>query len=387
MNVRISVPGKFHAFKLGRQINERDALGQIYTTYPSFAIGNSGIPQDKVTNICHPELIYQLGNRFPSFVERLPTQWNRPHERWKAKLFDQSVARRLKSVNNGLFVGFAGNSLNSLKVAKSTDYRTAVERASAHIQTQKEILDREYQEDMKYSSPISKAHVRREEKEYETADYIITPSEFAKESFLKRGYDRDNVFSVPYGINPPKINKIEETTDDPFIFLFCGSVGRQKGVPYLLEAWNSLQLDNSKLVFLGGIEPSLEELTQQYTTQDDVQFKGWTDNVFEWYEKASVFVFPSLQEGSAMVTYEAMSAGLPLVTTFNSGWVGESGTHGIEIPPRNSKRLAAAMRELYDNQEKAVQMGETARELIFSKYTEEDYGNRINSIYRKILSD
>lgn len=384
MNVSIAVPGKFHAFKLGRKLEKNGSLHKIYTTYPSFALGETSVDSRKITNIRHPEFVYQLGKRVP-LMKRVPSKWNHPHERWKMTLFDRAVARKLSPTSEGLFVGFAGVSLKSLERANELGYTTVVERASTHIRTQKQILDQ--QEDRKNElSPISEAHLNREEEEYHVADYVMTPSDVAKKSFIDNGFDEDRVYCVPYGISSELSVTSKQSSDDEFIFLFCGAVSLQKGVPDLLQAWDSLSSIDAKLVFLGEVEDELEDLVEKYSERDDVYFEGWTDDVNYWYRRASVFVFPSHQEGSAMVTYEAMAAGLPLVTTFRSGWVGTDGEHGIEVPVEDSTALAHAMVKLRNNPSLCKDMGASARNLILSEYTEEDYGQRVIYAYNTMLS-
>ena len=64
---------------------------------------------------------------------------------------------------------------------------------------------------------------------------------------------------------------------------------------------------------------------------------------------ADVFVFPSLFEGSAVVTYEALACGLPSVVTPNAGSVVRDGLEGFVVPPRDVEALAARMEQLGDD--------------------------------------
>ncbi|MDE2507854.1 MAG: glycosyltransferase family 4 protein, partial [Planctomycetota bacterium] len=62
--------------------------------------------------------------------------------------------------------------------------------------------------------------------------------------------------------------------------------------------------------------------------------------------KADVFVFPSLFEGSAVVTYEALASGLPCVVTPNAGSVVRDGVDGFLVPARDVDALAARIENL-----------------------------------------
>ena len=61
---------------------------------------------------------------------------------------------------------------------------------------------------------------------------------------------------------------------------------------------------------------------------------------------ADVFVFPSLFEGSAVVTYEAMACGLPCLVTEEAGSVVRDGREGFIVPARDVDALAAAMERI-----------------------------------------
>src|SRR5262249_33445676 len=76
---------------------------------------------------------------------------------------------------------------------------------------------------------------------------------------------------------------------------------------------------------------------------------------------ADVFVFPSLFEGSAVVTYEALACGLPSIVTPNAGSVVRDGVEGFLVRPRNALALAARMEQLGNNRELRSTMAKAAR--------------------------
>lgn len=67
------------------------------------------------------------------------------------------------------------------------------------------------------------------------------------------------------------------------------------------------------------------------------------------YAWADVFLLPSLCEGSATVVYEALSAGLPVVCTFNTGSVVRDGVEGYIVPIRNSDAIVEKLSHLADH--------------------------------------
>src|SRR5829696_10245901 len=79
-----------------------------------------------------------------------------------------------------------------------------------------------------------------------------------------------------------------------------------------------------------------------------------------YYNEASVFVFPSLDEGMALVQLEALACGVPVICTPNSGGdsVVEEGREGFVVPIRNSTLLASRLRSLLEDPNLVKQMAE-----------------------------
>lgn len=384
MQVIVSVPGVFHAFHLARQLNRRGALEKIYTSFPRYALDTGKISRSKVRPIRRAELIMQIGERFPALNSIAPTASTRPFVEWKNQVLDRAVARKLRPLDEGIFLGFSGSSLRSIQRANEIGLTTVVERSSSHSRVQANILKREYRQ-RGLEPPTTDTQVERHECEYEAADYIITPSKFAYQSFIDQGFDGERLRCVPFGTELPENTQSDiDDTDDEFTFLFSGHLNLRKGVQYLLEAWDQISID-ATLTLTSGIDENVEPLIKSYEDDSSVRYLGWVDDIDTWFNRADVFVFPSLEEGSARVTYEAMARGLPLITTFNSGWVGEDGVHGIEVPTQDSETLAMAMRRLYENSKQRERMGSAAKALVTEDYSWNDYGERIYRTYESLL--
>jgi glycosyltransferase involved in cell wall biosynthesis len=364
-------------------MEQRDALDAILSTYPKFKLDTSGIPNRKVKSIRHPEVVLQLGHRLDIIDRWLSkfTQWNRPTARMRGKLFDNYVSKYLENSHSDIYVGFAGTTHQSLITANDQGMTTIVERCSTHIRSQAKLLRKEYERQGNQRPPISDAHIRREEKEYELADRVIVPSEFVYDSFLEQDFPEKKLIMEPFAVDV-EAYRPNYDSDGKTQFLFAGIVGLRKGIPDLLNAWQQLDLDGAELLIAGSIESEVEDLVSQYQSHNTVQFLGWCDNLGELYRESDVFVFPSIEEGSANVTYEAMASGLPLVTTPNSGWVGEGGKHGVEVRARDPPALASGIKELHQNPEQRKQMGRNARELMETDYTWDRYGDRIYKQYK-----
>ena len=94
------------------------------------------------------------------------------------------------------------------------------------------------------------------------------------------------------------------------------------------------------------------------------------------FQQADVFVLPSLAEGSAEVTYEAIAAGEPVVTTRAAGSIVRDDVEGRIVPGRDPEALADALEQLVEDRSARDRMAHAARERA-RDYTWERYGERL----------
>jgi glycosyltransferase involved in cell wall biosynthesis len=94
----------------------------------------------------------------------------------------------------------------------------------------------------------------------------------------------------------------------------------------------------------------------------------------EHYAWADLFLLPSICEGSATVCYEALAAGLPVITTENAGSVVRDGIDGFIVPIRDPGAIAERLENLHRDRALLESMSraalERAREFTVEKYAE-----------------
>jgi len=105
--------------------------------------------------------------------------------------------------------------------------------------------------------------------------------------------------------------------------------------------------------------------------------------VKEEFRKADIFILPSLFEGSAEVTYEALSTGLPVITTPAAGSVVRDGIEGFIIPERDSQTLAERIRQLVEDRALRNRMAAAAKERA-RDFTWKQYGERLQQVFSQI---
>jgi glycosyltransferase involved in cell wall biosynthesis len=216
------------------------------------------------------------------------------------------------------------------------------------------------------------------------ADVIIAPSEFVKKTLEMAGFVHKKISIIPFGADTVKNfedeNIIKRLEEKPIKFIFSGAVNYRKGINFLLEAWDKLKLEDAELLICGRVYKSIRKEIKKYKN-NNVKFLGFVD-VKEYLKKSHVFVFPTLLEGSAKAVYEAMSYGLPIITTENAGSIVENGQSGFIVDVGNVDSLVEKIAYFYNNPEKITEMGIKA--LGASKqYTWENYGQNIVNLYLK----
>jgi glycosyltransferase involved in cell wall biosynthesis len=292
---------------------------------------------------------------------------NRLYDRWAASVLPPC----------DLFHGWGGFCLRSLEASREAGATIVVERASSHPAFQDRLLREEHTRwGLIHAQP--RAVLRQAVKELELADYVLIPSDFVRRSFLEAGFAPGRLLQLPFGVDtvrfqPPGSNP---PPDRPFRVLFVGQLGLQKGVLYLLAAWERLAWPDAQLWLAGRPQRQLAPLLQRYGQLPGVRMLGHVPEPEQLYPQADVFAFPSLQEGSALVTYEALACGLPVITTPNAGSVIQDGLEGHLVPVRDADSLAGKLEELRSRPELRREMGRASRRLA-EKHTWELYGDRL----------
>lgn len=266
--------------------------------------------------------------------------------------------------------------------AKKLGAKTIIEGASAHYNVTNKIYLEEYKKfGIKYK-PMDRWTLKKIDNEIKNCDYIFVPSEFAEKSYIEQGINKNKLIKIPFGVDIKKF-KPKQKKDSIFRAIYVGRISLEKGIQYLLEAWSSLELKNAELLLCGRVMPNIRKIVDKYKNNKTIKLLGHV-NPIKYYQNSDIFIFPSLQEGSALVTYEAMACGLPLITTSNSGSVAREGKDGFIIPIRNIKQLKEKIKYFYDNPNEIKRMGKNARKRA-EKYTWEKYGERVVKEYEKMV--
>ena len=216
------------------------------------------------------------------------------------------------------------------------------------------------------------------------ADAFVANSYGAKEYLIKGvGAKPENVFTRTYLVpDATTLHASLERGDTTVvqvkrpIFLYVGRITPRKGLKALLEACSLLESQGYRdytllVVGMGEQREELEAFIKERNLETQVTWVGWVEygSLGAYFQKADVFVFPTLEDLWGMVALEAMVFGKPILC---SKWAGAAetvveGKNGYIFDPHKPEELAIAMRRFLDDPELIESMGCQSQKLISEK--------------------
>lgn len=173
---------------------------------------------------------------------------------------------------------------------------------------------------------------------------------------------------------PARLRHAHGIPDDHRLLLSVGRLEQNKGFHVLLQALAQLQTNTGWTSVVVGAGPWAGELERQVTAEGlgaRVKFVGRQSDaeLHGWYRAASVFVHPTLYEGSSLVTLEAMTHRLPVVATAAGGLPDKvrAGVNGWLVPPNDARALSAAIGAALDEPGLSA-LGDASRRIVEGEF-------------------
>jgi len=323
---------------------------------------------------------------------RLLSTLDREHYYGAKKHYLDSVSRaELASGRYDLFHGWPGESLRTLREARRMGIPTIIEIPTWHRNKGKQKPAVTKSERERAAAPwpqslLNSLLISRQQnvEEYDLATLILVLSHCAADTFRAAGIPEEKLFYLPRGVDIDRFTPAERPPEK-FRAIFLGALKKRKGVHTLLEAWHGLGLKNAELVLVGHVHPEIKEFLTRYAGPS-VRLEGFCKEPEKLLRTATVHIFPSTCEGSAKVTFEAAAAGLPQITTYESGDAVVDGETGCVIPCENVPALASAIERLYANTAECRRMGAAARKRMATLFTWDHFRLRLLEAYRVALA-
>ncbi|HEX9462818.1 MAG TPA: glycosyltransferase family 4 protein [Alphaproteobacteria bacterium] len=307
---------------------------------------------------------------------------------WRNEVFDRWVAARVRRERPRIVVGHDSSALLAQRAARDIGAVSVLNQVIGHIDAGLEIFREEAEQAPEFAETLTVPPqwiVERCRGEALEADRVLVPSDYVQDTLVQRGTPAERIAVLPYGVDVERFRPRPSGERKSFRLLFVGSLSQRKGIKYLLEAVRRLKLPDAELVLVGRMIGSAAAFHPY-----DGLFRHVTHvpyhEVHGLYADADVFVYPSLHEGSAFATYEALASGLPVIATPNTGSVVRDEIDGFLVPPRDVDALMAKIELLYRDRTRRAEMARSARARA-EEFTWSAYRARLAALFDGFVAD
>jgi len=237
------------------------------------------------------------------------------------------------------------------KILRRKGVTTITEMINTCQSHAREVLLKEFQNiGLPYRALITQKSIEQENQILSLSDYFFSPSPEVSSSLVKAGVNPKKILKSTYGINAQdRVSPKDAIYESGKLnFLHVGTIGVRKGVHRLIEAWVNSSIEGT-LTLAGNIDPEFKPILDNYLVKygSRINVLPYTENISEVFQSANIFVLLSLEEGSPLVTYQAMGHGLPsMVSPMGGGGVIKHEKNGIMVNPYDKSEIIAQMQRL-----------------------------------------
>jgi glycosyltransferase involved in cell wall biosynthesis len=365
MKIAIAVHGRFHAFDLARDLSRRNHV-TVFTNYPKWAAQRFGLAPDQIRSFW----AHGVASRAAWWLhENLSIPYP---EALLHRLFGRWAAARIAKEQWDVVHSFSGVSEEILRATGGRTNLRMIVRGSAHIRTQARLLEEEELRTRTRMEQPSRWIVAREEREYSLADRILVLSRFAWDSFVAQGVSPGKLALLPLGARSGHFRPSSEIVEarcarilsgEPLRVLFVGTLCFRKGILDMASILRSPGGERFRFRFVGAVSEETRELVRGLHLSAEFIPKQPQHDLPASYAWGDLFVFPTIEDGYAVVLAQAAASALPILTTTNScgpdliregqtGWVlpirsPQAFTERLHWCDSHRKEVADAVRRIY----------------------------------------
>lgn len=266
--------------------------------------------------------------------------------------------------------GYDGVSRDVFRMARDAGRPIVLDRTIGDLRTQRDMLELIAQTHGDWILPHegpSAARIAMDDEEYSLADRIVCGSRFAADSVREKAADpavAAKVRVLPYCFDESLFGQLPPPAPiapgEPVRFLFAGRIWPAKGIQHVLEAMADIPASQATLTVVGTVFSKADALAP-YAGRFEHIPQVPRSGMPELMARHHVLVLPSYFEGSALVLYEAMAAGLATIQTPNAGGNVDAAT-GILLPRPDTDLVREAMLSLIDYRDRLNAMRAAAQE-------------------------
>ena len=278
-----------------------------------------------------------------------------------------------------------------LAKARMLGMKVVVDHSIAHPAFMDRQLRAEYEKNgAAFDLGMESGFWRQVMRDCEEADVVLVNSFFVRDTFIEQGFSPEKLKVVHlgeredfFGIRKPKVEV------GRLRLLFTGVFGFRKGGEYILEALRRLKERGVDFEMdVVGDCSAAKGLIERYKQFDlPITFHGPKpqDELKSFLANGDIYVFPSLAEGCAQSGMEAMSAGLCVIGTHESGFPITDGKDGYVVPSKDARAIADRIEWLARNRDEIDRTGKNAAKLVRENFTWEKYAENVKKVYEELI--
>ena len=277
--------------------------------------------------------------------------------------FDRHVAGRLAGLPALRAVyAYEDAALHTFEVAQARGLRRVYDLPIGHWRAAQRVFAEERDLQPQWACTLSglgdsAAKLARKDQELALADVVIVPSGFVRATLEDQHITPARIHVVPFGAPPPLASAPPSLSHGPLRLLYVGSLGQRKGLAYALEAVAELGAQVSLTLIGRPTSPNCAPLNAALERHHWISTLPHAQ-IREQMRQHDVLLLPSLFEGFALVIHEALSQGLPVIATANTGACESvrDGQEGFIVPIRSSRAIASRLQQLVDDRDRLAAM-------------------------------
>lgn len=181
---------------------------------------------------------------------------------------------------------------------------------------------------------------------------------------------------------------------DALVLGFVGRITQDKGVPELIEAFETIakQEPRTHLLLVGWFDKAEDAVDATVRARIEgnprIHCTGFVEDTAPYYRAMDVMVLPTWREGFPNVVLEAQATGIPVITTISTGSRDSvvSEVTGLLIPPGYPEAVEEAALRLLGDRELRMRMGAAARAWVQERYSNTEVVGRAAAYYRGLLA-
>ena len=245
-------------------------------------------------------------------------------------------------------------SLELYQKLRTCGHKMIMESVNTHQATSKAILDIESKRlGIRPYHGITLEAVGEESEKLDLVDFVFSCSPAVTDSLLTVNTPLEKILLTTYGLRESDILSpnvmTERSRNSEITAIFVGTIGLRKGPHLILDYWCKSKV-KGKLMLVGDIEPEVMHIIEPFLKRSDIEHVPYVKDLRTIYKEADVFLLPSFEEGSPLVTYLALGAGLPcIVSPMGGGGVVEHNKDGLVINPHDEASWIEALQKISED--------------------------------------